>query len=424
MSEGSEVVRASRAAIEASVRIESPRVLGALVRILRDVALAEDLAQEALIAALETWPSTGIPERPGAWLVTTAKRRAIDELRRRERLARAHDALWAELPRATSIDPGLEEPVADDVLRLVLVSCHPVLAPESRVALTLRLVAGLSTAEIARAYLVPEPTLAQRIVRAKKTLSAARVPFEVPTGADLRARLGAVHEVLYLVFNEGYSASHGERWTRPELCEEALRLARVLAAHVPDDAETHGLSALLELQASRLRTRHDAHGRPVLLADQDRARWDRLLLERGLASLARAEALARPSGPYTLQAGIAACHARARSIEQTDWPRIVALYDALVEHTGSPIVALNRAVAVSRAEGPAAALELLDALADEPALARYPFLPAARADVLARLGRAAEAARELDRAAALTDNAREREILLARAHALRDPSVS
>jgi RNA polymerase sigma-70 factor (ECF subfamily) len=312
-----EAIRASRAAIEASVRIESPRVIGALVRIVRDVALAEDLAQEALVAALETWPSTGIPDRPGAWLVTTAKRRAIDELRRRERLERAHDALSAALPQATSMDPSLEEPVADDVLRLVLVSCHPVLSPEARVALTLRLVAGLTTSEIARAYLVPEATIAQRIVRAKKTLSAARVPFEVPAGSELSERLGAVREVLYLVFNEGYAASRGERWTRPELCEEALRLARILGAHVPDDAETHGLLALLELQASRLRARHDARGRPVLLADQDRTRWDRLLVERGLRALERAEALARPSGPYTLQAGIAACHARAPSVEET-----------------------------------------------------------------------------------------------------------
>jgi RNA polymerase sigma-70 factor (ECF subfamily) len=419
-----EAIRASRAAIEASVRIESPRVIGALVRIVRDVALAEDLAQEALVAALETWPSTGIPDRPGAWLVTTAKRRAIDELRRRERLERAHDALSAALPQATSMDPSLEEPVADDVLRLVLVSCHPVLSPEARVALTLRLVAGLTTSEIARAYLVPEATIAQRIVRAKKTLSAARVPFEVPAGSELSERLGAVREVLYLVFNEGYAASRGERWTRPELCEEALRLARILGAHVPDDAETHGLLALLELQASRLRARHDARGRPVLLADQDRTRWDRLLVERGLRALERAEALARPSGPYTLQAGIAACHARAPSVEETDWSRIVALYDALVALTGSPIVELNRAVAVSRAEGPAAALVLLDTLTDEPALASYPYLPAARGEVLLALGRRAEAAAALDRAAALTENGTDREMLLARARAARDQSVS
>ena len=414
---------ASRAAIEASWTIESARLIGALVRVVRDVALAEDLAQEALVVALETWPHTGIPDRPGAWLMTTAKRRAIDELRRRELRERVHGEIVTTTPSATSIDPADDEPIADDVLRLVLVSCHPVLSMEARVALTLRLVAGLTTAEIARAYLVPEPTIAQRIVRAKKTLAAARVPFEVPEAAELTPRLEAVREVLYLVFNEGYAASQG-RWTRPELCDEALRLGRMLVAHVPDDAETHGLLALMELQASRLRARTDARGRPVLLLDQDRARWDRLLVERGLAALERAEALARPSGGYTLQAAIAACHARATDPRETDWSRIVALYDALVEVTGSPIVELNRVVAVSMAEGAAAALPLLDDLADEPALARYPFLPSVRADLLAKLGRVGEALLELDRAASLTTNDDERALLHARARALRDPSVS
>lgn len=405
---------ATRAAIEASCRIESARLIGALVRLVRDVALAEDLAQEALIAALEVWPTSGIPERPGAWLMTTAKRRAIDELRRRKSRERAHGALAQEQPDQVCLDAERDEPIANDVLCLVLATCHPVLSTEARVALTLRLVAGLTTAEIARAYLAPEPTIAQRIVRAKRTLEAARVPFEVPTGPELTARLGAAQEVIYLVFNEGYSASHGASWTRPELCEEALRLGRMLTALVPDDAETHGLLALMELQASRLRARVDALGRPVLLAAQDRSRWDRLLLERGLRALASAESLARPSGPYTLQAGIAACHARARSVDDTDWHRVVALYDALVEVTGSPIVELNRAVAVSRAHGPGAALAMVDALVSEPLLARYPHLPSVRADLLSKLGRTVEAAAELERAIALTDNAADRVALEAR----------
>ncbi len=416
--------RASRAAIEASWRIESARLIGALVRVVRDVELAQDLAQEALVIALETWPTSGIPDRPGAWLMTTAKRRAIDELRRRELRERAHGEIASSSPRAIAIDPADEEPIADDVLRLVLVSCHPVLSREARVALTLRLVAGLTTDEIARAYLAPEPTIAQRIVRAKKTLAAARVPFEVPTEDELPPRLEAVREVLYLVFNEGYSASRGAAWTRPELCEEAMRLGRILVAHVPSDAETNGLLALMELQASRLRARADAHGRPVLLVDQDRARWDRLLLERGLVALSKAESLARPSGPYTLQAAIAACHARAPSTKETDWSRIVALYDALVELTGSPIVELNRIVAVSMAEGPAAALPLLDDLRDDPALARYPFLPSVRADLLARLGRTREAIVELERAASLTASEDERELLRGRIRALREEPVS
>ncbi len=412
-----ERARATRAAIEASVRVESPRVIGALVRILRDVALAEDLAQEALLAALESWPETGIPERPGAWLVTAAKRRAIDELRRRERLDVAHATLAAELRGASWTDASLEEPTADDVLRLMLVSCHPVLSMDARVALTLRLVSGLSTDEIARAYLVSEPTIAQRIVRAKKTIAAARVPFEVPEGVALVERLGAVREVLYLVFNEGYAASGGARWTRSELCEEAARLGRILVAHVPNDAETHGLLSLMELQASRLPARHDAEGRAVLLPDQDRTRWDRILIERGLRSLEHAEELARPSGPYTLQAAIAACHARAASPDATDWSRIVALYDALAEVTGSPIVELNRAVAVSMAESPAAALPLLDAL--EPALAHYPYLASVRGDLLAKLGRTREAITALERAARQTHNEADRALLRERVRALR-----
>lgn len=402
--------------IEAVWRMESARLLGGLVRFVRDVDRAEDLAQEALLAALERWPETGIPDRPGAWLLTAAKNRAIDEARRRTRVEAKHDELQhlVALSDARTPEDAVDDSVGDDVLRLVLVACHPVLSREARVALTLRLVAGLSTAEIARAFLTSESTIAQRIVRAKRTLTEAKVPFEVPTGAELRARIPPALEVVYLVFNEGYAASSGDSWARAELCEEAMRLGRVLVALVPDEAEVHGLLALMELQASRLRARVGPRGEPVLLLDQDRGKWDRLLVTRGLAALARAEAV-RPLGPYTLQAAIAACHARAARPAQTDWPRIVALYDALVEITGSPVVELNRAVAVGMAFGPDEGLALVDELTTEPALADYPFLPAVRADLLAKLGRNTEARAELERAATLTNNLRERTLLLERA---------
>lgn len=407
----------TRGAIEAVWRIESARLLGGLVRLLRDVELAEDMAQEALVAALERWPEAGIPENPGAWLMAAARNRAIDQLRRRRMRERKHEVLGD--PGRGAWDPDLEtaidEDVGDDLLRLVLVACHPVLSAEARVALTLRLLGGLTTEEIARAFLVPEATIAQRIVRAKRTLAAARVPFAVPRGADLSARLPSVLEVVYLVFNEGYTAARGDDWMRTELCDDALRLGRILAGLVPGEAEVHGLVALMELHASRARARVGPSGEPILLLDQDRARWDHLLVQRGLAALARAEALARPLGPYTLQAAIAACHARARTAAETDWPRIVALYDALVELTGSPVVALNRAVAVGMAFGPAAGLELVDALAGEPALRGYHLLPSVRGDLLAKLGRTGEARVELERAASLAQNGRERELLLARA---------
>jgi RNA polymerase sigma factor (sigma-70 family) len=409
---------ATRSAIEAVWRIESARLIGGLVRMVRDVDLAEDLAQEALVSALERWPETGIPDNAGAWLMAAAKNRAIDQLRRRQMLERKHGALETDLSaQAASGDPesALDEDVGDDLLRLVLVACHPVLSTEARVALTLRLVAGLTTEEIARAFLVPEPTIAQRIVRAKRTLSEARVPFEVPRGADLAARLPSVLEVVYLIFNEGYAATRGDAWIRAELCEDALRLGRILVQLVPEHAEAHGLLALLELQASRLRARVDGSGKPILLLDQDRTRWDRLLIGRGLSALARAESLARPLGPYTLQAALAACHARARTADQTDWPRMVALYDALVELTNSPVVELNRAIAVSMAFGPAEGLELVDALLEEPALKRYHLLPSVRGDLLFKLKRLDEARLEFERAAAMAQNARERELLLARA---------
>jgi RNA polymerase sigma factor (sigma-70 family) len=381
----------------------------------RDLGLAEDLAQEALIAALERWPANGIPDNPGAWLMATAKNRAIDELRRSQMRERKQGALEEE-PATVSL-PDLDEDVGDDLLRLVLIACHPVLSTEARVALTLRLVGGLTTDEIARAFLVPEPTIAQRIVRAKRTLAEARVPFEVPRGDDLSARVPSVLEVVYLVFNEGYAATRGEDWMRTDLCEDAMRLGRMLAALVPDEAEVLGLVALMELQASRARARVGPNGEPILLLEQDRSRWDQLLVHRGLAALARAETLARPLGPYTLQAAIAACHARARTAEATDWPRIVALYDALVELTRSPVVELNRAVAVAMAFGPAAGLQLADALLEEPALRSYHLLPSVRGDLLTKLGRFDEARRELERAAGLAQNERERELLLARARA-------
>jgi RNA polymerase sigma-70 factor, ECF subfamily len=409
---------AVRRAIRAVWSIEAARLIGALVRLVRDVGLAEDLAQEALVAALEKWPQSGVPDKPGAWLMTTARHRALDELRRRSMAQGKHEQLGATAATTTELDlERMGEPVADDVLRLMLVSCHPVLSRDARVALTLRLLGGLTTDEIARGFLVPEPTIAQRIVRAKRTLAEAQVPFEVPRGAELAARLPAVLEVLYLIFNEGYSTTARQDLVRAELCDEARRLARILAAHLPDDPEAHGLLALMELQASRNRARVGPRGEIVLLADQERSRWDFLAIRRGLDALAVAER-ARPLGPYALQAAIAACHARARSVAETDWPRVVALYDALAELTGSPVVELNRAVALSMAEGPAAGLELVDQLVDEPALASYHLLSSVRGDLLARLGRHDEARRELLRAAELTQNPRERELLLARAHAL------
>jgi RNA polymerase sigma factor (sigma-70 family) len=414
---------ATRKAVEAVWRIESARLIGGLVRLVHDVGLAEDLAQGALVTAMEQWPEVGVPENPGAWLMATAKNRAIDQLRRRQMQGRKHDELEAVASGLPATGPDLEtvidEDVGDDLLRLVLVACHPILSKEARVALTLRLLGGLTTDEIARAFLVPEPTIAQRIVRAKRTLTEARVPFEVPRGAELAERLSSVLEAIYLVFNEGYAATKGEDWTRPDLCEEALRLGRILTGLVPQDAEAHGLVALMELHSSRLRARVGPSGEAVLLLDQDRSRWDQLLVHRGLAALARAEALVHPLGPYTLQAAIAGCHARARTAAETDWNRIVALYDALVELTQSPVVALNRAVAVSMASGPAAGLELVDALVDEPALASYHLLQSVRGDLLAKLGRRDEARKELERAAAMTQNARERELLLARAAACR-----
>lgn len=414
---------ATRAAILAVWRVESARLVGGLVRVVRDVAAAEDLAQEALVSALERWPEAGIPENPGAWLMAVAKNRAIDDLRRRRMQEQKHEALGHEPEEAPGdLEASIDDDVGDDLLRLVLVACHPVLSREARVALTLRLLCGLSTEAIARAFLVPEPTVAQRIVRAKRTLAEARVPFEVPRGAELTARLSSVLEVIYLVFNEGYSATAGDSWTRPELCEDALRLGRILAELVPLEPEVHGLVALMELQASRLRARLGPSGEPVLLLDQDRARWDPLLIRRGLAALDRAVGLAQPLGSYTLQAAIAACHARARRAEGTDWPRIVAFYDALAEVTRSPVVELNRAVAVSMAYGPAEALDLVDALREVPALASYHLLPAVRGDLLAKLGRHAEARRELERAASLTENARERALLLARSRGTGSPS--
>jgi len=412
----------TREAIEAVWRIESARLIGGLVRVVRDVGLAEDLAQEALVTAMERWPQTGIPDNPGAWLMAVAKNRAIDQLRRHQLLERQHGALKDETQGSTrltarDIETALDENVGDDLLRLMLIACHPVLSTEARVALTLRLLGGLTTEEIARAFLVPEPTIAQRIVRAKRTLAEARVPFEVPHGEDLSARLPSVLEVIYLIFNEGYTATRGEDWMRTELCEDALRLGRILAELVPGDAEVDGLIALMELQASRMRARVGPAGEPILLLDQDRSRWDQLLVRRGLDALARAEALSRPLGQYTLQAAIAACHARARTGDETDWKKIVALYDALVEITQSPVVELNRAVAVSMAFGPAAGLELVDALVDEPALRTYHLLPSVRGDLLAKLGRSDDARKEFERAAALVQNARERELLLARAKA-------
>ncbi len=389
-----------------------------------DVGVAEELAQDALVAALEQWPESGIPAKPGAWLMGTAKHRAIDLLRRRERLERKQEQLGHELlgsqqeTAEKEFDAAMEDDMGgDDLLRLIFVACHPVLSKDARVALTLRLLGGLTTEEIARAFLVPEPTIAQRIVRAKRTLAEAHVPFEVPRGAELAARLSSVLEVVYLIFNEGYSATAGDDWLRPELCEDALRLGRILAELVPTEAEVHGLVGLMEIQASRLRARLGPSGEPVLLLDQDRGRWDQLLIRRGLKALERAEKLGGALGPYALQAAIAACHARARTPAETDWPRMAALYDALAQLAPSPVVELNRAVAVGMAFGPRAGLELADALTPEPSLQNYPHLPSVRGDLLAKLGRLDEAREEFERAAGLTRNARQRQLLLERAAA-------
>jgi RNA polymerase sigma factor (sigma-70 family) len=408
-------------AIEAVWRIESARLIAGLTRIVRDVGVAEELAQDALIIALEKWPASGVPDNPGAWLMATAKHRAIDHFRRNKLLERKHEELGRELKSqqesamANYESDNLDDEIGDDLLRLVFISCHPVLSTEARVALTLRLLGGLTTTEIARAYVVPEPTIAQRIVRAKRTLSEARVPFEIPRGADLKSRLASVLEVIYLIFNEGYSATAGEDWMRPALCEESLRLGRVLSALVPTEAEVHGLVALMEIQASRVHARTNAKGEPILLLDQDRGRWDRVLIRHGLSELDRAEALGGALGPYALQAAIAACHARASSGDDTDWGRIAALYDALAQLMPSPIVELNRAVAFSMAFGPAAGLELIDQVVASGALKSYHLLPSVRGDFLFKLGRFAEAQEEFLRGASLTQNAREREFLLGRA---------
>ena len=410
-----------RRTIDAVWRIESARLIAGLARIVRDVGLAEDLAQDALVAALERWPEAGVPDNPGAWLMAAAKHRAIDQLRRRSLLERKHDELGRELEarqeEAPDLDAALDDPVGDDLLRLVFICCHPVLATEARVALTLRLFGGLTTEEIARAFLTPVPTVAQRIVRAKRTLAEAHVPFEVPRGDELAARLASVLEVVYLIFNEGYAATAGDDWMRPALCEDALRFGRILAELAPREPEVHGLVALMEIQASRAPARVGPAGEPILLLDQDRGRWDYVLIGRGLAALERAERLGGAGGPYALQAAIAACHARARTPEETDWRRIAALYEALARLAPSPVVELNRAVAVGMAFGPAAGLALVDELTAEPALAGYPFLPSVRADLLVKLGRHAEAQVELERAASLTANARVRALLLERAAA-------
>jgi RNA polymerase sigma-70 factor (ECF subfamily) len=404
-------------AISAIWRIESPRLIAGLARIVRDVGLAEELAQDALVAALEQWPESGVPENPGAWLMATAKHHAINLLRRNKLAERKHEQLGRETDAMARPDPdaAIDDDVGDDLLRLVFTACHPVLSTEARVALTLRLLGGLTTQEIARAFLVSEPTVAQRIVRAKRTLTEERVPFEVPRGAELAARLSSVLEVIYLVFNEGYSATVGDDWMRPALCDDALRLGRILAQLVPNESEVHGLVALMEIQASRTAARMGPSGEPIPLLEQNRARWDQLLVHRGLAALERAEELGGAHGPYVLQAALAACHGRARTADQTDWARIVALYDQLVEVTPSPVVELNRAVAHSMAFGPAAGLALADALTSERSLKSYHLLPTVRGDLLSKLGRMAEARAEFERAASLTRNARERDVLLKRA---------
>ena len=417
---------ATHGAIDAVWRIESAKIIAGLARIVRDVGLAEELAQDALVAALERWPESGIPDNPGAWLMAAAKNRALDYYRRTKLLERKHEELGREIEAehemaaadfAAAVDSALDDDIGDDLLRLVFTACHPVLSTEARAALTLRLLCGLTTDEIARAFLVPEPTIAQRIVRAKRTLAETRVPFEVPRKDELAARLASVLEVVYLVFNEGYSATAGEDWMRPALCGEALRLGRIVAELVPQEPEAHGLVALMEIQASRALARIGPSGEPILLLDQDRSRWDHLLVRRGLAALARAEELDGRLGPYALQAAIAACHARSRTAEETDWTRIAALYDALAQIAPSPVVELNRAVAVAMAFGAAEGLALVDALASEPALKHYHLMPAVRGDLLVKLGRLDEARAEFERAASLTHNAREKKLLLDRAAA-------
>jgi RNA polymerase sigma factor (sigma-70 family) len=411
-------------AIEVIWRIESPRLIAGLARIVRDVGLAEELAQDALVAALERWPQSGIPDKPGAWLMVTAKHRAIDHLRRNKRLERKHEELGREIEAdqeetAANLDAALDDDIGDDLLRLMFTACHPVLSTEARVALTLRLLGGLTTEEIARAFLVSEPTIGQRIVRAKRALAKARVPFEVPRRDERAARLSSVLAVIYLVFNEGYSATAGDDWLRPALCEDALRLGRILAELVPQEPEVHGLVALMEIQASRSRARVSPSGEPILLLDQNRSLWDQLLIRRGLAALARAEELGGAQGPYALQAAIAACHARALTPEETDWTRIATLYEQLATVAPSPVVELNRAVALAMAFGPAAGLELIDALTSEPSLENYHLLPSVRGDLLKKLGRFEEAREEFERAASLTHNERERKLLLDRAAASR-----
>ncbi|GAA0704776.1 RNA polymerase sigma factor [Dyella marensis] len=406
--------------IDAVWRIESAKLIAGLARMVRDVGLAEELAQDALVAALEQWPNSGVPDNPGAWLMTTAKHRAIDRLRRHKLLERKHEEIGRDLEAEqelaySEVELAADDHIGDDMLRLVFTACHPVLSMEARVALTLRLLGGLTTDEIARAFLVPEPTVAQRIVRAKRTLAEAKVPFEVPRGEELHERLASVLGVIYLIFNEGYSATAGDDWMRPALCEEALRLGRVLAELVPREPEAHGLSALMEIQASRAKARTGPTGEPILLLDQNRAQWDRLLISRGLASLERAERLSEQRGIYTSQAAIAACHARARTAEATDWRRIATLYAELAQIAPSPVVELNRAVAVSMAAGPAAALVIVEGLVNEPSLKNYHLLPSVRGDLLRKLGRMDEARREFERAASLTRNVREKELLMERA---------
>ena len=410
--------------VEAVWRIESARIIAGLARILRDVGLAEEFAQDALVAALEQWPEHGVPDRPGAWLTAIAKHRAIDWIRRRSLHERKQDALTRETESmledaaanlAASTDAAFDDPIGDDLLRLIFIACHPVLSREARAALTLRMLGGLTTQEIARAFLVPEPTIAQRIVRAKRTLAEAHVPFDVPPAAELASRTASVLEVIYLIFNEGYAATAGDDWMRPALCEDALRLGRILAELQPREPEVHGLVALMEIQASRARARRGPTGEPILLLEQNRALWDQMLIRRGLAALERAEALGGARGPYALQAALAACHARARTAAETDWARIVGLYGALGELTPSPIIELNRAVALAMLMGPAAGLAIVDGLRNEPALARYHLLPSVRGDLLMKLGRRDEARAEFERAATLTENVRERKLLLDRA---------
>jgi RNA polymerase sigma-70 factor (ECF subfamily) len=412
------MVSDAQRAVHAVFRIEQPRLIAGLTRMVRDVGLAEELAQDALVVALERWPESGVPDNPGAWLMATAKRRAIDELRRRKLVERKHEAIGYETESQSDDwqpEADLDDPFSDDLLRLVFTACHPVLSTEARVALTLRLLGGLTTEEIARAFLLPEPTVAQRIVRAKRTLAEQNVPFEIPRGPELSQRLASVLEVVYLIFNEGYSATSGGDWMRPALCEDALRLGRVLQGLAPEEPEVHGLAALMEIQASRSSARTSPDGTPILLLEQNRARWDQVLIRRGLSALSRAEQLGGADGPYAMQAALAACHARARTAAETDWQRIAELYARLLELTPSPVIELNRAVAVSMARGPAAGLEIVERLTQEPMLQGYHLLPSVRGDLLHKLGRFAEAKVEFERAASLTQNERERALLLERA---------